>query len=64
MKPLSPHTLSSAPKWRDNPNKYPARAIGNTETGRHMGFPKKWCPAVMPEKSFYTVWLNPSYDTA
>ncbi len=27
MRPLSPHTFSSAPNWRDNPNKYPAKAI-------------------------------------
>ncbi len=30
MRPLSAHTMSSAPKWRDNPNKYPAKAIQHT----------------------------------
>ena len=29
-----------------------------------MGFPKIWCLAVMPKRSFYTVWLSPSYDIA
>ena len=28
MRPLSAHTMSSAPKWHDNPNKYPAKVIG------------------------------------
>ncbi len=37
---------------------------GNTETGRHKGFLKIWCPAGMPGKSFYTVRMNPSYNTA
>ena len=40
------------------------RLAGNTETGRHTGFLKIWCPTGMPEKSFYTVRMNPSYDTA
>ena len=35
-----------------------------TETGSHKGFPKIWCLSVMPKKSFYMVWLKPSYDTA
>ncbi len=31
MRPLSANTLSYAPKWRDNPTKYPAIAISTNE---------------------------------
>ena len=39
------------------------RLAGNTETGRHTSFHKIPCPTGMSEKSFYTVRMNPSYDT-
>ena len=39
MRPLSAHTLSPAPKWRDNPNKYPAKAKGCKQDDLHsVGF--------------------------